>query len=134
MRDWLRVGDPVGSATSTANDLVEAIPAGDAIAVPIVSLEVTDAPDDLTCALVSRPHVWASVTRDVTVQVPRDMDLRAVYDVTPSGAVPVHNYSVSERSVTLRDVRTDDAMPARVFLLAGSEDAADRIDAAMSAF
>ena len=134
VRHWLRVGDPVGYATSTADDIVESIPAGDAIVVPVISLDVTQAPDDLACALISRPHVWASVMRDVTVQVPRDMDLRALYEVTPSGAVPVHTYSVSERRVTIHDVRTDDAMPARVFVLAGSDDAAARIDSAMTAF
>jgi hypothetical protein len=134
VRHWLRVGDPVGNAKSTGNDIVESIPAGDAIVVPVISLDVTAAPTDLTCALTSNPHVWDSVTREVSVDVPRDMALRAVYEVTPAGAVAVQNYTVSGRRVTIAGVQTDDNTPARVFVLAASENVAERINAGVNGF
>lgn len=137
VRDRLRVGDVTGLATSGDPVLVEAVRTLDSIVVPVISLETTDGPDDVKCLLIldenAAPHwIFADTSASVSVEVPADLAMQDVFEVTPEGVVDVpEGYSVEGRTVRFDALALSNEMPVRLLVLAADESVRDDVAAAM---
>lgn len=128
VRELLRSGEITGAASSTGKAIVEAVRSPDAIVVPVIGLATSAAPTDLGCqaALIGTsavPH-WklAPQTLDVSVNVPADLGVAEVFEITPTKIVDVADPKVSGRTVTLGGVAVDDARPVRLFVFARTKE------------
>lgn len=125
LRRLLREGDPTGMAASSGEVIVEAIRAPDAIVVPVINLAHTFGPTDLLCLQSALrpfdvPHWRLGEQRvDVDVQVPDDLALHAVVEVTLDGRVQSATWSVEsdDRSVRIHDVVLSQSRPVAVYVL-----------------
>lgn len=127
VRELLREGDLIGGAKTTGAAIVDAVRAREGIVVPVVSLKSSSGPTDLGCQLAlggggAIPH-WqmAPQTVDVSIDVPRDLSVVEVLEVTDAAVKPV-TATAAGRTVTIKGVVLDHKMPARVFVLAATTD------------
>jgi hypothetical protein len=132
VRELLRSGDPI-DASVEGLAIAEALRAERAIAVPVVSLATSSGPDDLRCLAVRSertvPHwVFAETAVSVSIDVPADLGVHEVLEVTPGGVrpagVPVR---IEGRTLTLGPLPLDPGFPARLFLLAGDPSLASEL-------
>ncbi len=133
VRELVRAGEVTGAARSTGKAIVEAIRGPDAIVVPVIGLATSAAPTDLGCqsallGLGAVPH-WklAPQSLDVSVDVPSDMGVTDVFEVTPGKIVDVSPPKIAGRTVTLAGQAVDDARPVRLYVLARSKDLRGRL-------
>jgi hypothetical protein len=72
----------------------------------------------------------AEQTLDVSIEVPRDLGVLEVLEVEGKTVKVASGVTVSGRTLTIMGVSFEDARPARVFVLAATEDVQKRLAAA----
>lgn len=126
VRELLREGDPSHAAKTSGSAIVESIRSKDAIVVPVIGTKVAAAVTDADCGQAQvgakpPPH-WSLTpqTLDVSVDVPADLEVTEVFEVTDTKAdlVPSSRISVAGRTLTIGGVTLDDSKAGRVFVLA----------------
>jgi len=148
LRDLLREGDPIGTASVATNlpssdpdqadpALVEVIRAPDALVVIVVALAASAKPTDLSCggALLSEsmaPHwVLKSQLLSLDVRVPTDLAAVDAFEVRPGQVVDAGaGLSVEGRHVTFTGVPVDNTTPYRVLVLGATPEVRVRVLAA----
>jgi hypothetical protein len=125
VRELLRLGDPTGMVQAPNDVIAEAVRAPGAIVVPVINLQTTMGPDDISCAASDLtgqvPHwVLASRTADVKVRIPDDLGVVDVFEVTAAGVVQAPAYSVSGREIRFGGLGLSNAQPVRLLVIAES--------------
>lgn len=133
VREQVRAGEPTGAARSTGSAIVEAIRGPEAIVVPVIGLATSSAPTDLGCqsallGLNPVPHwMLAAQSLDVSLDLPPDMGVADVFEVTPTKLVDVSPPKVAGRTVTIPGQTVDDMRPVRLYVFARTKDLRTRL-------
>ena len=143
VREYLREGDITGAVFSNENILVDMIRSERALIIPVVSLETDPEkdPTDIKCgaSLTSElavPH-WTFVDYNVNLDVfiPEDFGVVDIFEVLDGFVTDLpYSQTINGRQLTLSQIPFNNAMPARMIVLAADENVRQEVIDEMNSF
>ena len=124
VRPYLLTGDLTGMVASEDTILVDMIRSPDALIIPVLNMAYIEEPTDDSCIIYGigagpEPH-WILAEHEVsfTVQVPSDMTVNDLFEVTVEGPVDVHwPVEVDGDKVIFHSVPLSNDEPVRLVVL-----------------